>query len=250
MADENPKVSRMDEELQIPKIPALESQEKDFEEQPEEKSVKALQTITTKLKETVKLEMFLPQIYLWIEDKLKIGPTLVIGNNIGDFAISLSSKVPSVIARESTSTYVSPVAEVTDASQLEKIDFKPFDLGKIESMQNVFLNIIVIFTLRKLEREKQKLLLRECKRMLSRDGQLIVIDEFYPKSIFLIPITIAKEGIRSFRTVILKKQIDKPIKKIDKLAEDLELKFFDVKYDAGGRVRTYVLTKRWGALVS
>ncbi|MHA1200168.1 MAG: hypothetical protein ACTSQF_12635, partial [Candidatus Heimdallarchaeaceae archaeon] len=156
----------------------------------------------------------------------------------------------SVIARESSSTYVNPRSEVTDASLLDKIDLKPFDVEKLSSMNNVFINIIVIFTLRKLEKDQQKQLLRECKRMLSRDGQLIVVGEFYPKSVFLLPITLTKEGIKAFKRSVLKKKMDKPIAKIDKLANELDFKFFDVKYDAGGRVRTYVLTKRWGALVS
>ena len=250
MANENPKVRLMEEKAKIPDIPVIENEGVGIEETSKESSPTVIKNISTKIKETVNLELFLPQIHVWIDKKLKIGPTLVIGEKIGDFALEIAKKLPTVVARESTSTYVSPEAEVTDASNLDKIDFKPFDLGKLSEIQGIFINIIIIFALRKLDRENQKLLLGQCKRMLSRDGQLIVVGEFYPKSVFLYPITAVKEGIRTFKTKILKKKIDKPIAKIDKLANELELKFFDVKYDAGGRVRTYVLTKRWGALVS
>ncbi len=249
MANENPKVSLMEEPI-VPEIPKVETQEVDIEESEAEKSQGTLQTVSTKLKETVNLDLFLPQIYSWIEEKLKIGPTLIIGEKIGEYAIQIAKKVPSVTARENSSTYVSSESEVKDVSKLKKIDLKPFDIEKLASLNKIFVNIIVIFSLRKLERKQQLLLLRECKRVLSRDGQLIVVGEFYPKSIFLLPIALVKEGIRFFRKNILKKNVSKPIAKIDKLANELELKFFDVKYDAGGRVRTYVLTKRWGALVS
>ena len=86
--------------------------------------------------------------------------------------------------------------------------------------------------------------------MMTKNGQLIVVGEFYAKSVFLLPITAIKELTRAFKRIVLKRKMDKPVTKLDKIANDLELKFFDVKYDAGGRVRTYVLTKRWGALVS
>jgi len=251
MANENPKVIGMDEETKVPEIPSIDVQEEDVSiEKTEVKTTGTLQAITTKVKRTVNLDLFIPEIHEWITEKLKVGPTLVVGDNIGDFSLVISENLPSVIARESSSTYVNPQSEVTDASLLDKIDLKPFDVEKLSSMNNVFINIIVIFTLRKLEKDQQKQLLTECKRMLSRDGQLIVVGEFYPKSVFLLPITLTKEGIKAFKRSVLKKKMDKPIAKIDKLANELDFKFFDVKYDAGGRVRTYVLTKRWGALVS
>ncbi|MCG3227270.1 MAG: hypothetical protein H7645_10140, partial [Candidatus Heimdallarchaeota archaeon] len=49
---------------------------------------------------------------------------------------------------------------------------------------------------------------------------------------------------------ILKRKVVRPLVNFDKTVKQLELKFYDVKYDAGGRIRTYVLTKRWGALLS
>ncbi|MCE7741823.1 MAG: hypothetical protein GOP50_05145, partial [Candidatus Heimdallarchaeota archaeon] len=167
----------MEEETKVPDIPSIEEQEEDVtgEETEGKTTGTALQNITTKVKKTVNLDLFVPQIHEWITEKLKTGPTLVIGENIGEFSIVISDNLPSVIARESSSTYVSPQSEVKDASMLEKIDFKPFDIEKLASMNDIFINIIVIFTLRKLEKDKQKQLLRECKRMLSRDGQLIVV---------------------------------------------------------------------------
>ena len=250
MANENSKVSIMEKESKVPDIPIIESKEEIVEDLSGEQTSGALQTIATKIKETVNLDLFLPQIHGWIDEKLKKGPTLIIGERIGEFALKISDKLPSVIARETTSTFVSAEAEVKDSTKLNKIDLKPFDINKLAEIQDVFINIIIIFALRKLEREQQKQLLRDCKKMLSRDGQLVVVGEFYPRSLFLMPISGIKEMVRTFKTTVLKKKIAKPITKIDKLANELELKFFDVKYDAGGRVRTYVLTKRWGALVS
>ncbi len=252
MASQNSKVSVMKEDADIPKIPTIESQEDEIgtNDKSDQETPGPMHNISTKIKETVNIDLFLPQIHKWISDKIKPGPTLIIGEKIGEFAVNISEKVPSVIARESTSSYVSPKAEVKDESDLGKIDLKPFDLEKLSSIQDIFINIIVIFTLRKIDREHQQLLLAQCKRMLARDGQLIVVGEFYPKSVFLLPIAFTKESIRIFKSKLLKKKINKPITKIDKLANELELKFYDVKYDAGGRIRTYVLTKRWGALVS
>ena len=242
----------MKEEAEIPEIPTIENQEdeKGIKNESDQKTQGTIQNLSTKIKETVNVDLFQPQILEWISDKIKPGPTLIIGERIGEFAVTISEKVPIVVARESTSTYVSPKAEVKDESSLSKIDLKPFELDKLASIQDIFINIIVIFTLRKMDREHQKLLLAQCKRMLAREGQLIVVGEFLPKSVLLLPVAFIKEGIRFFKSKILKKKINKPITKIDKLADELELKFYDVKYDAGGRIRTYVLTKRWGALVS
>ena len=117
MANENPKVSSMEEEPEIPEIPEIENhdveEESRGESQPSTKHI-----ISTKIKETVNLDLFLPNIYSWIRNKLKTGPTLIIGENIGDFAIEISKHLPSVIAKECSSTYISPAAEVKDASRL------------------------------------------------------------------------------------------------------------------------------------
>jgi hypothetical protein len=107
-----------------------------------------------------------------------------------------------------------------------------------------------MLTLRRLSKEETDAFLEKCKRLLAKDGQLIVVGEFYPKSVLLYPITAVKEGIKVVKNKILKRQVVKPLVKFDKTVEKLGLKFYDVKYDAGGRIRTYVLTKRWGALLS
>ena len=243
----------MEEDSKIDDIPQIESEE----ELPEEESSKKIDeqlsdtflTVTTKLKEIVNIDLFLPEIYEWIMEKIKQGPTLIIGENIGEIAEKAATLVPSIIARETVSSYVSPKVEVKDESILSKIDLQSFTLEKLKAQQGPFLNIIVIFALKKLEKDAQFELLQECKRVLMRDGQLIVVGEFYPKSALLYPVTLTKEGVKTFKSKILKKKIDRPIVNFEKLANNLELKFFDVKYDAGGRIRTYVLTKRWGALL-
>ena len=243
----------MEEDSKISEIPKIESTEETAKEETskkfDEQAAGTFQTVTTKLKEVVNIDLFLPNIHEWILEKLKQGPTLIIGENIGNFAGEVSKYVPSVIARETVSSYVSPKIEVKDEAMLSKIDLKAFDIDKLKTQQGPFLNIIIIFSLKKLEKPTQYELLRECKRMLSREGQLILVGEFYPKSILLYPVTLTKEGLKIFKSTILKKKVDRPITKFDKMANDLELKFFDVKHDAGGRIRTYVLTKRWGALL-
>ena len=243
----------MKEDPEVPEIPKVESQVdvKDEETTKKEKQlVDSLQSFTHKIKETVNLDLFLPDIHLWILDKIREGPTLIIGDNITDFASKIVEQVPSIIARETSSSYVRPKGRPKKGSILTRIDFKSFQLDKIASIQESFLNIIIIFTLRKLSREQQLELMIICKRKLSREGQLIVVGEFYPKSALLYPITFVKEGFNAFKSTILKRKVDKPISKLDKIAEELDLKFFDVKYDAGGRIRTYVLTKRWGTLIN
>jgi len=254
MASENSKVRIMEDDSKISEIPKIESIEETTKEETSKKFDEqlsgTLQTVTTKLKEVVNIDLFLPDIHAWILEKLKQGPTLIIGEKIGNFAGEVSKYVPSVIARETVSSYVSPKIEVEDEAMLSKIDLKAFDLAKLKNQQGPFLNIIVIFSLKKLEKNNQYELLKECKRMLSREGQLILVGEFYPKSVMLYPVTLTKEGVKIFKSKILKKKVDRPIANFDKMANDLELKFFDVKYDAGGRIRTYILTKRWGALLT
>ncbi|MHA1217821.1 MAG: hypothetical protein ACTSSN_06310 [Candidatus Heimdallarchaeaceae archaeon] len=244
----------MEEDSKISEIPKIEFTEEttegDTSKKFEEQVSDTLQIVTTKLKEVVNIELFLPEIHEWILEKLKQGPTLIIGENIGNFSGEVSKYVPSVIARETVSSYVSPKIEVKDETMLSKIDLKAFDITKLKTQQGPFLNIIIIFSLKKLEKTAQYELLKECKRMLSREGQLILVGEFYPKSILLYPVTLAKEGVKIFKSKILKKKVNKPITNFNKMANDLELKFFDIKHVAGGRIRTYVLTKRWGALLT
>ncbi|MCG3219747.1 MAG: hypothetical protein H7641_00070 [Candidatus Heimdallarchaeota archaeon] len=210
----------------------------------------SFQTVSRKLKETVNIELFLPDIQDWIFERIKTGTTLIIGDKIGAFAEKIAKVTPEVVARESSSSYVSPKTEVKDAEILRKLDMKPFKIDKFESLDGVFYNIIVIFTLRRLSQEQTNVFLNKCKRLLAKDGQLIVVGEFYPKSVLLYPITAFKEGVKTINSKILKRRVVRPLVNFDKTVKQLELKFYDVKYDAGGRIRTYVLTKRWGALLS
>ena len=243
----------MEEDSKINDIPKIESEEetldKEDSKKPDDQKTDTVQTVTTKLKEIVNIDLFLPDIHAWILDKIKRGPTLIIGENVGKLAEELTEHVPSITARETGFSYVSPKVEVEDESTLSKIDLKAFDLAKLKTQQGPFLNIIIIFALKRLEKDAQQELLQECKRVLVREGQLIVVGEFYPKSALLYPITLVKEGVKTFKSKILKKKVDRPIVNFERIANNLELKFFDVKYDAGGRIRTYVLTKRWGALL-
>ncbi len=246
----------MEEQPSIEDIPQIEKEEIDEEEELtgakkiEQQLSDSFQAVSKKLKETVNIDLFLPDIHDWIFDKLKQGPTLVIGEKIGKFAERLAVEGLKVVARESSVSYVSPKTEVKDKKILEKLEMKPFFLEKISDISNTFLNIIIIFALKKLPKENQEKLLLSCKRILAKDGQMIVVGEFYPKSPLLMPITLTKEGFKTIKNKVFRKNIARPLIQIEKMADKLELKFFDVKEDAGGRIRTYVFTKRWGALIT
>ncbi|MHA1464414.1 MAG: hypothetical protein ACTSQ2_04900 [Candidatus Heimdallarchaeaceae archaeon] len=231
-------------DIEVPDVPHVEKEEEQVDE-----SVSAIQLVTTKLKKTVNLELFLPEIYEWIFEKLKIGQTIVIGEKIGKFSDEIEKLDVSVIAREMSSSYVSPKAEVSDEKILEKMDLKPFSLNKLSGLSRFNLNIILVFALEKLTKNQRMDLLNECKRLMSKEGQLIVVGEYHPKSIFLYPISLIKGIINLFQTHVLKRKTRKPLRNFERLANKTELKFFDAKYDAKGRIRTYVLTKRWGALL-
>jgi len=256
MADENTKVISMDEKPSIEDIPQIEKEE--VEEEKELTGAKKLEkqitdsfhTVSRKLKETINVELFLPDIHEWIFGKLKQGPTLIIGEKIGRFAERIAVEGIKTIARETSVSYVSPKTEVKDKKILEKLEIKPFILDKISTIEDTFLNIIIIFALKRLSTKDQEKLLSNCKRVLARDGQMIVVGEFYPKSAILMPISITKEGFKTIKNKIFRKNITRPLTQIEKIADKLELKFFDVKEDAGGRIRTYVFTKRWGALIT
>ena len=144
---------------------------------------------------------------------------------------------------------VSPKSEVNDEKILEKMDLKPFSLNKLNSFSRFNLNIILIFALEKLTKSQKIELLNECKRLMAKEGQLIVVGEYFPKSVFLYPISLIKGFINLIKSKVFKRRIRKPLRNFEKLANKTELKFFDAKYDANGRIRTYVLTKRWGALL-
>ncbi|MHA1690901.1 MAG: hypothetical protein ACTSU7_04635, partial [Candidatus Heimdallarchaeaceae archaeon] len=87
-------------DIEVPDVPHVEKEEEQVDE-----SVSAIQLVTTKLKKTVNLELFLPEIYEWIFEKLKIGPTIVIGEKIGKFSEEIAKLDVSVIAREMSSSY-------------------------------------------------------------------------------------------------------------------------------------------------
>jgi len=232
-------------DIEVPDIPQVEKKEED---KPEE-SVSAIKYVTTKLKKTVNLDLFLPEIYEWIFEKLKKGPTIVIGDKIGKFSENIAKLDISVIARDMSASYVSPKSEVSDENILEKMDLKPFSLSKLSTLSRLNLNIILIFALEKLTKSQKIELLNECKRLMAKEGQLIVVGECFPKSVFLYPISLIKGFINLINSKVFKRKTRSPLRNFEKLAKKTELKFFDTKYDANGRIRTYVLTKRWGALL-
>jgi 2-polyprenyl-3-methyl-5-hydroxy-6-metoxy-1,4-benzoquinol methylase len=232
-------------DIEVPDIPQVERKEED---KPEE-NISTIKSVTTKLKKTVNLELFLPEIYEWIFEKLKKGPTLVIGDKIGKLSEKIAKLDISVTARDMSSSYVSPKSEVSDEKILEKMDFKPFTLSKMSELSRFNLNVILIFALEKLTKSQKMELLKECKRLMAKEGQLIVVGEYLPKSVLLYPISLVKGFINLINTKVFKRKTRRPIRNFEKLAIKTELKFFDVKYDANGRIRTYVLTKRWGALL-
>ena len=256
MADEDSKVIEMEEQPSIEDIPQIEKEEIDEDEELsgakkiEQQLTDSFQAVSRKLRETVNLELFLPDIYDWIFGKLKQGPTLIIGEKIGKFAEKMVEKEIKVIARESSLSYVSPKTEVKDKRVLEKLEMKPFILSKISDISDTFLNIIIIFALKRLTKEEQEKLLSSCKRILAKDGQMIVVGEYFPKSPLLMPVSLTKEGLKTIKNKVFRKNIARPLTQMEKIADKLELKFFDVKEDAGGRIRTYVFTKRWGALIT
>ncbi len=230
---------------EVPDIPQVERKEED---QPKE-SISAIQSVTKKLKKTVNLELFLPEIHEWIFEKLKKGPTIVIGDKIGKFSEEIAKLDISVIARDMSASYVSPKSEVNDEKILEKMDLKPFSLSKMSKLSRFNLNVILIFALEKLTKTQKIELLNECKRLMAKEGQLIIVGEYFPKSVFLYPISLIKGFINLVNSKVFKRKTRKPLRNFEKLVNKTELKFFDAKYDANGRIRTYVLTKRWGALL-
>ena len=156
-------------DIEVPNIPHVEKKEEDQHKE----SVSAIQSVTKKLKQTVNLELFLPEIYEWIFEKLKKGPTIVIGNKIGKFSEEIAKLDISVTARDMSASYVSPKSEVNDEKILEKMDLKPFSLSKMSKLTRYNLNVILIFALEKLTKTQKIELLNECKRLMAKEGQLI-----------------------------------------------------------------------------
>ena len=73
----------MKEDSKISEIPKIDSTEEVTKEETskkfDEQMSDTFQTVTTKLKEVVNIDLFLPDIHEWILEKLKQGPTLIIG---------------------------------------------------------------------------------------------------------------------------------------------------------------------------
>jgi len=244
----------MEEEIEVPDVPQIEKSTDEEEDITTEKSDKqisdTISTVTRKIKETINIELFLPDIHNWIFERLKIGSTLIIGEKIVSFAEEIAKVSPSVVARDTSPEYVRLKRKGKDAEVLRKLDFKKYSYKKFKTQEGPFYNIIVIFALKHMSKEDRLEFLEKCKRILAKDGQLIVVGEFYPKSALLYPITLTKEGFKTIKSKIFQKKITRPISGFDKLVDKIQLKFYDVKYDAGGRIRSYILTKRWGALLN
>jgi hypothetical protein len=244
----------MEETPELADIPQIEKTSHEETEQEDisttQKIEQQFQSVSKQIQKTVNIELFLPDIHDWIFDRIKTGTTLIVGEKIGKFAERVANVTPEVIARETSSSYVSPKTEVKDKEILKKLDLKPFKLDKFEKIDDVFYNIIVIFTLRKLSKEEAEQFLNKCKRLLAKDGQLIIVGEFHPKSVLLYPVTAVKETVKFVKNKVLRRKVTKPLVNFDKTVKQLGLKFYDIKSDAGGRIRTYVLTKRWGALLA
>lgn len=265
MARKNSEVNRMgiegtnnDENVmkEIPKVKQNENISNDTIDnaeaisKSESKIYETFQLFTSKIKEQVNVELLRSDIEKWILDKLKEGPTIILGGKIAGFSEEVVNHGNKVVARDSSTTYVSPKVEIGNKEHLANIDMKSFKLDKFLSRRDQFSNIILFFILKKLTKEERVEILTHCKRMLFREGQLIVVDEFYPKNVLLLPLVVLLEALKSFYAKIKGRKIITPLRNLEKLTKQLEFKFYDVKYDGNGRIRSHVLTKRWGALIS
>ena len=216
----------------------------------ESKIYKIFQLFTSKIKETINVELLRKDIEEWILSKIKEGPTIIVGDKIAGFSEEVADLGNKVVSRDSSVTYVSPKVEIGNKEHLAHIDMKPFKLDKFLSSRDQFSNIILFFTLKKLTKEERIEILTHCKRMLFREGQLIVVDEFYPKNVLLFPFVVLLEALKSFHAKIKGRKIITPLRNLEKLTKQLDFKFYDIKYDGNGRIRSHVLTKRWGALIN
>lgn len=206
--------------------------------------------ISAKIRETVDIETLKPYLQETIIAKLKEGDVILIGEKIGVFAEKIAEEGHNVIARDTSVTYVSPKTEVNNHTILEKVDIKPFVMHKFKEIQGFYRNIILFFALKRLSRKEIEELLTHCKKILSREGQIVIVDEFYPRNLLLWILTMLKIGFEVLREKITKQQAIKPCRKIEKIINKLELKFYDVKHEAAGRIRTYIVSKRWSALLN
>lgn len=265
MARKNPEVTKMgieetnNDENTLKEIPKIKQNGEisdgtidntEVKSKSESKIYKIFQLFTSKIKETINVELLRLEIEEWILSKLKEGPTLIVGDKIAGFSEEVATLENQVVVRDSSVTYVSPKVEIGNKEHLAHIDMKPFKLEKFLSSRDQFSNIILFFILKKLTKEERVEILTHCKRMLFREGQLIVVDEFYPKNVLLLPFVVLLEAFKSFYAKIKGRKIITPLRNLEKLTKQLEFKFYDVKYDGNGRIRSHVLTKRWGALIS
>lgn len=259
----------MQEEPELPEIPTIpqiekteeekkaeEIEEKVTEEEKEEETVKTesiatqqIKKISSKIQEAINIDVLKPNIQATIVAKLKEGDVILVGEKIGNFAEKMAEEGHNVFARDTSATYVTPRAEVNNHEVLDKIDIKPFNLNKFKELKGYYRNIILFFALKRLSKQEIEELLKKCKELLSREGQLIIVDEFYPLNPILWLVTMIKIGFLTIREYLTKQRAIKPCKKLDKLIRKLELKFYDVKHEAEGRIRTYIVSKRWSALL-
>ena len=83
---------QMEETPEIADIPQIEKVSEEKEEEAttaqkiEQQISDSFQTVSRKLKETVNIDLFLPDIQDWILERIKTGTTLIIGDKIGGFA--------------------------------------------------------------------------------------------------------------------------------------------------------------------
>ncbi|MHA1401327.1 MAG: hypothetical protein ACTSQE_13345 [Candidatus Heimdallarchaeaceae archaeon] len=241
-------------EVQVPEIYTEEEVKEEQEQKEEHRKIKAfrqnLQKLKREIEKTLNIDLYRPEIEKRIEGMLKKGRTLIIGKKIGQFAEQLVEKGYTVIARESSITYVSPKTEVNNIEILEKLDLKPFVQHKLKKIDGSFVNIILLFALKGREYKENYELVSLCRDKLHPNGIMIIVDQFVSRknviiSFFKLVYFGLKLGIEKLR----KRAYIIPIIKLDKIIKQLELRKYKTFEDAGGQIRTYIVAKRLGAFL-
>ncbi len=231
-------------EIDIPDTPERPKEEEENDKKPSE-----LEKIKDSIQKSLNLKLIRPEIEHWILERLKDGPTIIIGEKVGKTAELFIEKVNDLKAYDTSDTFVSPNVEVNNRQNLDKFKLTRFRIENINEIEGNYTNIILFFGLKKQIRAKRIEILKSCKSKLNRDGQIILADEFFPKNILYLLPAYLLYCLNYLKAKIQNINHYHPILRIEKTAKKLELKFYDTTYFAGGRVRIYIFSKRWGALV-
>lgn len=242
-----------EKELKVPEIKKREEKEKESENETKEKKRGKvdINDFTNKVKSKVQLDSYRDEVEQKILSLIKEGRALLIGDNIGSFCEKIIRKTELPLrARDTSPTYISPRTEIKDEEILRALDIKQFKLEELQSMTEKYYNIIIFFGLKKQDATDREMIIKKCKELLLKNGQILLVEEFISSNIVIALIDLLRLGLQAVYRKIKKINFHMPLFSVNKLVDKQGLKKSKIGELAQGRIRMFIVAKRLSALIT